>query len=311
MTVDRRQSYWDRRYQDEGHTGYSDPLLHRYDQPLRLAAVRRAIFRRFPEGLHGRRALDIGCGTGDFVQLHRTLGAACVGVDISPLVIEGTRDRFRDDPEVTLQAGTIVEADLPPEGFDVITSVTVLQHVLDDVELERSLAKLRDSLQPDGVLILLELMPPWEEVRRLRSPDGTPYIVERPPEAWTDLLGRAGLRVLEEPRFPQLGIAGLRGLAAAVLSLRRPGGPPSDPLATAPPEADHGDPGRGREAEGEAPPAAPNSRPTPLRRLRGLAGTALRRGILAAAYPFDHLASLPFPPRRFRHYGIYLVGRTE
>jgi 2-polyprenyl-3-methyl-5-hydroxy-6-metoxy-1,4-benzoquinol methylase len=53
-----------------------DPLLLTPDDSLVLTELRSAI------DLKGRRLLDVGCGTGAFLELAARVGANCVGVDL-------------------------------------------------------------------------------------------------------------------------------------------------------------------------------------------------------------------------------------
>ncbi|MDC0308925.1 class I SAM-dependent methyltransferase [bacterium] len=154
-------SFWDESVVRSGHTGYSDKLLHRYDQPVRLATVRRTLSKLFPKGLRDHAVLDIGCGTGDFMSLSLSQGSASVnGVDVSPKVLAKAASRFKGDSRVRLRQGTVIEGVTEQGRYDLITSITVLQHHVEDAELIHTLGVLRGALKPDGRMIVLELAPP-------------------------------------------------------------------------------------------------------------------------------------------------------
>ena len=285
MRNNQKSSFWDHACQAKGHTGYSDPLLHRYDQPVRLATVGRILSRLFPVGLEDKAALDIGCGTGDFVALLRTRKARVTGVDISPEVIRGTERRFANDRQVSLLTGAILDLDLPPDALDVITSVTVLQHVVNDGEFVRSLQALRFALRSDGRMIFLELAPPHAAPVEITDNTGYVYRLERPPGHWQAAFVQAGLCIIDTPVFPQFGIALLRGLSWLINRLR-----PSRPQAgteVAVAEADEG----GRV----------------LRRFQRAAFRGMRRSLLFFAWPIDYIFHLPLPAR-FCHYRIFVVA---
>jgi len=157
--------FWDETVVQAGHTGYQDVLLHHYDQPLRLATVQRIFRKLFPQGLHERTVLDIGCGTGDFIALALRHGAASVdGVDISSQVIAKARARFKADASVRLRQGCIIEQVTEQNRYDLITSITVLQHHVEEDELIRVLGILRSALKPNGLMIVLELAPPIKKL---------------------------------------------------------------------------------------------------------------------------------------------------
>ncbi|HEX6063913.1 MAG TPA: class I SAM-dependent methyltransferase [Longimicrobiales bacterium] len=282
-----RVAFWDHAVAVKGHTGYADRLRHDYDQVLRLRTVAGVLDRVWPQGLTGRNALDIGCGVGDFVALLRSRGAAVTAIDISPEVIAAARRRFAGAHDVTWLVGTIGAADLPADTFDVITSITVLQHVVDNEEFIKSLVLLRRCLRPQGRLIVLELAPPRASHVDVTDADGFVYLRERPPAEWEAAFARAGLRVVETPVFPQLGIALLRGLSVVVtrLTSRRRAG---------------------TGAGGTAAPAAPAMAAPPS--LKRRAWDHARRALLLLARPFDHWAGLPLPAEQHRHYRCYVLS---
>jgi SAM-dependent methyltransferase len=281
-----RVAFWNRACARTGHTGYSDELMHRYDQPLRLRAVRRTLSELYPGGMAGAHALDIGCGVGDFVFLLRDLGATVLGLDISPAAIGRAQARFAGDPLVSLTAGEIGEVALSEADFDVITSVTVLQHLVDDGALHAVLTKLRYTLRPEGRMVVLELAPPHEAPVYQADASGDVYLVERPPVVWESAFRKAGLDVERTPPFPQLGITLLRamgGLVDRVLGKS------------------------GRAPSGGTRGVTVGS----WKSMKRQVARAARRVLLASARPLDHWLGSDLTPPEHRHYAIFVLRRHE
>lgn len=283
-------SYWDQAQRARGHTGWKDRAVYRYDQPIRLRAIKRILKRLYPRGMSNLDALDIGCGTGDFVDLLHRAQARVTGLDISPEVIARTRERFADRPEIKLLAAPIEEASLPGESFDVITSITVLQHVVDADHLARSLRALRNALRPDGRLIVLELAPPHNApVANTEQP-----VIERPPAFWCEAFRAAELQLVEQPVLPQLGISLLRGLARAIDRVRSAGIAPAVENTTAVPNREDARPTRGM-----------------LRTIARLGLAGVRHLVLGIAWPIDYLLGLPLPSQRHRYYRIFVLAPVQ
>lgn len=71
----------------------------------------------------GRRVLDVGCGSGTLLAEAVSLGAQAVGVDISPVMVEGARSRVPEATVVVADAQTADLVDLAPAGgFDAVVS---------------------------------------------------------------------------------------------------------------------------------------------------------------------------------------------
>lgn len=196
MDFNNLASYWNNKFLEDGHTGYHDQLIHNYDQPLRIKKIEKVLQRLLPSGLKGRNILDIGCGTGDFIALSLEQGADKVcGVDISPKVIEMARNRFKAyGYRVSLEAKSLQNIELPKNTFDLITSVTVLQHIVDNDEVVGVLRKLSKSLKDGGYMVLLEISP----INKVEQVNPN-ILKERTFDEWRNIFSNAELSFVYKP----------------------------------------------------------------------------------------------------------------
>ncbi len=119
--------------------------------------------------LPGQRVLEVGCGLGDLlVALKPRRG---VGVDISPAMIQGARERHASGSATDGGKSKVsfrvvdVERDPLPEGpFDVVVLSDTLG-MLDDIETV--LRRLRGLLAPDGRLVVTYYNFLWEPALRM------------------------------------------------------------------------------------------------------------------------------------------------
>jgi SAM-dependent methyltransferase len=237
-----------------------------------------------------KNALDIGCGTGDFIKLLRQGGLSVTGLDISPKVIESTRKRFIDDENVELLSGPVVDVPLKDNFYDLVTSVTVLQHILGEDELIESLELIRRSMKFNGKMIVLELAPPHKEPIMYYN-EGIPYLLERPPHIWKSLFDRAGFELIEEPVMPQLGISMLRSFGFLIEKLGKLRVTKSA-LSSAKVDTNPAD--------------SHASKQTFLQQVKHHGFVSIRKLILLVARPFDHTLHLPIPYVSKRHYHIFI-----
>jgi SAM-dependent methyltransferase len=97
----------------------------------------------------GDRALDIGCGTGDFTAALAQAGARAVGVEVAQAAVERARARH---PGLDFRLVPI-EGPLPLEdsSFDLVWASEVIEHVDDTA---RWLSEVRRVLAPGGRLLV-------------------------------------------------------------------------------------------------------------------------------------------------------------
>ncbi len=102
--------------------------------------------RRLPQaGAGSRRIVDVGCGTGEMLDMVREFGAVS-GLDASPIAVGYCRQRFGAGVEV--RQG-LIPADIP-DGVAVVTAFDVVEHLEDD---EKALAGICERLAPGGVFV--------------------------------------------------------------------------------------------------------------------------------------------------------------
>ncbi len=99
----------------------------------------------------GKRALEIGCGTGLFTRYFAETGAEIVAVDVAPELLEKARQRDLPAGRVTLLVRRFEDCEV--EGpFDAVVGSSVLHHL----ELDESLARIHDLLKPGGFMSFAE-----------------------------------------------------------------------------------------------------------------------------------------------------------
>jgi SAM-dependent methyltransferase len=123
-------------------------------------AVRARVFTRVAGDVvpapEGASVLDVGSGTGFYLDLWQRLGVGRVsGSDLTPVAVEQLARRF---PTASIQKVDIGDAELPlpTRAYDAISVIDVLYHIVDDRRYVRALSNLSGLLKPDGALLLTE-----------------------------------------------------------------------------------------------------------------------------------------------------------
>jgi len=105
---------------------------------------RQLVEKRKPGGT----ILDIGCGTGEFLQVMAQTGKWQV-FGLEPNVHAAHYAARTTGADIF--CGRLEEAEYPPYFFDVITMWHVLEHLHEPISI---LEKIRKMLKPDGILIV-------------------------------------------------------------------------------------------------------------------------------------------------------------
>lgn len=103
--------------------------------------------------VQGKTVLDLGCGSGENMIPLLKRGAAVIGIDISPELIELARRRVSNyGLNARLLVGSAYDTTLPAESVDVVFSMSLLHHL----DLSQARAEILRVLRPNGILILRE-----------------------------------------------------------------------------------------------------------------------------------------------------------
>ena len=158
------RDYWERRLRDhfdlEG-VGYLR-LGRRYNRWM--YRVRGEVFDRIAdelglgeraggrEGGKGLRVLEVGAGTGFYVDRWLRLGAEVTGVDLTEVAVERLRERFPSARFLQANIGHPLAPPLSTElsRYDAVSAFDVLFHIVDDREYAAALANIASLLRPGG-----------------------------------------------------------------------------------------------------------------------------------------------------------------
>jgi SAM-dependent methyltransferase len=100
----------------------------------------------------GRLALELGCGTGLFLDQVAACGATLRALDLSTHLLARARARVAARPNVALQCGNAEQMPYPAETFDAVYGSSVLHHL----DLDRALAEAFRVLKAGGRLVFAE-----------------------------------------------------------------------------------------------------------------------------------------------------------
>lgn len=91
-------------------------------------------------------ALELGCGTGVFLERAATTGARIVAIDLSQPLLQQARNRMAGSPRVRLVCGNAEAMPYADGTFDAVYGSSVVHHL----DLDRALREVFRVLRPGG-----------------------------------------------------------------------------------------------------------------------------------------------------------------
>jgi SAM-dependent methyltransferase len=199
MNLFEPKTYWETRLANtigmQG-VGYSS-LGQRYNEWL--YKVRRNIFVRetelLPLNWMEANVLDVGSGTGFYVQLWQEIGVLSItGSDLTDVSVAHLRQKFPGKEFLRLDIGAPI-ANLGGRTFNAISALDVLFHIVDDERYEAAIANIHAMLRPGGWFIFSDNL-------LHSSADRTIHQVSRSLEDVTSILTQVGFRIMRRrPMF--------------------------------------------------------------------------------------------------------------
>jgi ubiquinone/menaquinone biosynthesis C-methylase UbiE len=129
-------------------------IVWNWDSPSgrRRAERRSEIFAREAGLRPGLLALEVGCGTGVFLEAAATTGADIVALDLSAELLVQARARVPRDGKVTLSIGNAEQMPFRSACFDAAYGSSILHHL----NLDIALAEVCRVLRPGGRVVFAE-----------------------------------------------------------------------------------------------------------------------------------------------------------
>lgn len=133
--------------------------------------IRRNVFLKQVKALNtdikNANVLDIGSGTGFYIQIWKELGAKKItGVDITPTAVAHLKNTFSGAHFFLSDIGDAAfNKDQAYGRYDLVSSMDVLFHIVDDQRFEQSVLNISSIISPGGYFIYSDFYLHGETIR--------------------------------------------------------------------------------------------------------------------------------------------------
>lgn len=155
------KQYWENRLRRNwGPLGVGHIGLGRYNNNW-LYKVQRRIFLRhirlLVDDWSKVNVLDIGSGTGYYIDLWKSLGVSSVtATDITTFAVEKLQKKFPNVNCFCLDIGDSLPEVFRNKRYDVISAFAVLYHIVNDDRYQRAFENISKMLRPGGFFVFSE-----------------------------------------------------------------------------------------------------------------------------------------------------------
>jgi SAM-dependent methyltransferase len=157
------RAYWEQRLTDDySLTGVGfrrlGPSFNRWAYQVRKARFDDAV-GRLALDIAGSNIVDVGSGTGFYVDQWLQRGARVTGLDLTDSAVRRLREEYPPEsyPKASFEQGDIADTLLLDRigvgAIDLVSAMDVLFHIVEDAAYQRALANISALLRPGGFLL--------------------------------------------------------------------------------------------------------------------------------------------------------------
>jgi len=154
------KEYWEKRLKKHpnlkgvGYTGL-DETYNKYLYSLKASALDN-ILNKYSITIKGKSVLDVGCGTGFFIEYYSKMGAKKItGIDITKVSISMLKEKY---PTYNFKVTDISDPNLnTKETFDIVNAFDVLYHIIADSKFKTAICNISRLCNSKGIILVSDV----------------------------------------------------------------------------------------------------------------------------------------------------------
>ena len=158
-------------------------------------AAKESLNKLLKGSLSGKKILDIGCGTGYYIDYYMGKGATDIsGLDITEKSIVNLKKKY---PHLKFFNADISKKIHLNRKYNIITAIAVLYHVVDDNKFENSVRNIRKLAKKGSLIIIQDGF-----LKKYQPPKAGTHCYFRDYEYYKKILKKNGIEIVRKvPTF--------------------------------------------------------------------------------------------------------------
>ena len=169
-----------------GCTGFS----YNYNKWM-YKSIEDGLDKILKKSLKNKKTLDIGCGTGYFINYYLRKGAEDItGLDITQQSITNLKKKY---PKLKFYTADISKRSTLKTKYDFISVLGVLYHIVDDDKFENSIKNIRKAAKKGSLIIIQDNF-----LKKYQPPKVGVHCYFRTYDYYKKVLEKNGIKIIEK-----------------------------------------------------------------------------------------------------------------
>jgi len=188
------KDYWEQRLaKDFSLSGVGYLGLGKTLNKWRYRAMERNvdwIFNKHALNIRNKRILDIGCGTGFWIDYYlRKGGKDITGVDITEIAVDSLKKRYRN---LKFYRADITKEIPVKDKFDITFAFEVLHHIVNERDFDNAIENIREMSKKDSYILISDNF-----LRKYRPPTKDTHSFSRTYDRYKKELEKNGIEIID------------------------------------------------------------------------------------------------------------------
>lgn len=154
--------YWDKRLSQkfdlQGVGYYIFNRFYNFWLYKAKSRVLKSVIKKYNIKVCDKYILDIGCGTGYWIDFYKNLTCNITGIDISKTSVKNLRQKYLQFEFINVDFASENATKLINKKYDIINAFDVFYHIVDDYSFQQALINIHQLLNDNAYILISDIL---------------------------------------------------------------------------------------------------------------------------------------------------------